>query len=229
MDMMFERNKDFYSEEEQNNLKNSTVLQFGVGGIGCVTAELLVRSGVGTLILVDGDSFEITNLNRQLGATQNTLGINKAVSMAERLKSINPNVNIIAIPQFLTKKWNNIIPTTDINIKEKVDIIIDATDGIANRILVSDYAKKCEKKLVSGRIHRYNYWVAVLDETKHIRNFIKNVPKLKPVVNQCILFMCSSMMALFVCNILTNKTNDINFVIRYNHKEKSMKKERESK
>jgi molybdopterin/thiamine biosynthesis adenylyltransferase len=223
---MFERNKGFYSEEEQIKLKNSTVLQIGVGGIGCVTAELLVRSGVGTLILVDGDSFEVTNLNRQIGATQNTLGQNKAVAMSERLKSINPDVNIITVTQFLDKKWGKIIPTTNINVKEKIDIIIDATDGIVNKILVSDYARENGKKLVSGRIYKYSYWVAVLDDTKSVNDFTKNRLGLTPIVNQCTLFECSARMALFVCNSLIERLKDINFVLRYNNKTKTLNKER---
>lgn len=213
MESMFERNKDFYSEEEQTKLRNSVVLQFGVGGIGCITSEILVRSGVGTIILVDKDTFSISNLNRQIGATQETIGLSKVEVMAKRLKSINPNVSIIKVNEFLDESWKNIIPTTDIDI-HSVDIVIDATGGVENKILVSDYAKKYNRKLVSGRVYKYNYWIAIL-HGKTVDDFATNRQGLTPIVTQGVLFMCAGMMSKFICGILLNRIKGYNYLYRY--------------
>lgn len=221
MDSMFERNKAFYSDEEQRALKNGVVLQVGVGGIGGVTSELLVRSGLGTLILVDGDRFEVTNLNRQIGATQETLGEFKAIAMAKRLKTINPDANVVVVNEYLTEDWGEVIPTTEINISS-VDLIIDGVDGMVEKTIVSNYAKKFKKTLVAGGINMYNYWVAVFDGTKGVRDLFPNPNYSKASVNQCILFMCSSMMAMFACNFLTKKLRGRNFAFRYKNSAKEI-------
>lgn len=213
MEDMFERNRSFYSEEEQEKLKNSVVLQFGVGGIGCITSEILVRSGVGTIILVDKDVFTISNLNRQIGATQETIGLSKVEVMAERLKSINPNVNVVKVNEFLDESWDNIIPTTNIDV-HSIDIVIDATGGIENKILVSNYAKKYTRKLVSGRIYKYDYWVALLDG-KTINDFIKTRLGNSPIVTQSSLFMCAGMMSRFISDTILDRLKVYNCVYYY--------------
>ena len=78
-------------------LKNSKIVLFGLGGVGSYIAEALARVGVGNLIIVDGDTVDITNINRQLIANINTIGKNKAELMKDRIILINPSANVVAI------------------------------------------------------------------------------------------------------------------------------------
>ena len=105
---MFERNIDAYSIWDQEKLWKSTVVIIGIGGGGGVVAELLARTGIGHIVLVDGDKFEESNLNRQIFATQDTIGISKVEAAKKRLLSINPYINVEIYPTFLSKD-NNII------------------------------------------------------------------------------------------------------------------------
>ena len=82
-------------KEGLNKLRNSKVIVFGVGGVGSFTVEALARAGVGTLILVDDDTVCLTNLNRQIHATYDTLGKVKVDVMKERILSINKKCNVI--------------------------------------------------------------------------------------------------------------------------------------
>ena len=81
-------------------LKNAHVAIFGLGGVGSYTVEALCRSGVGTFTLVDNDTLSLTNLNRQLIATQDTIGKYKTEVMKERILSINPDAKIFLKTEF---------------------------------------------------------------------------------------------------------------------------------
>ncbi len=115
-------------KEGINILKNSTVGIFGVGGVGSFSAEALSRSGIGRLILVDGDDVHITNINRQIHALNDTIGIPKVEAMAERIRKINPSIEIISINKFYSPEIRNMF------FVYKYDYIIDAIDIIYNKI-----------------------------------------------------------------------------------------------
>jgi tRNA A37 threonylcarbamoyladenosine dehydratase len=87
-------------EEGLARLKASSVLIVGIGGVGSYAAEAVARAGVGTITLMDGDSVQSSNLNRQLVALTSTLGRNKAEVMAERIKDIDPDAGVTAIARF---------------------------------------------------------------------------------------------------------------------------------
>lgn len=87
-------------EEGLVTLKNATVCVFGLGGVGAACAEALCRAGVGSLVFVDGDEYGVTNKNRQLFATDETLGKNKAEVAALRAKSISSDVRVRAVGDF---------------------------------------------------------------------------------------------------------------------------------
>ena len=89
--------------EAQEKLKFSNICIVGCGGIGCVLAELLARAGVGKITLIDPDTIEMSNLQRQLAFTPQDLGFYKAETLAKRLGQINPNVQIDYINQALTE------------------------------------------------------------------------------------------------------------------------------
>ena len=92
MDERFSRSARIFGMENQEKLNNAKVLVFGLGGVGGAVSEALARSGVGTLGLVDKDVVDITNINRQLIATENTIGIKKTDACEKRLVEINPLV-----------------------------------------------------------------------------------------------------------------------------------------
>ena len=91
----FSRNELVYGPEGTEILKNSTVAILGIGGVGSFAAEALARTGVGTLILIDKDVVDITNVNRQIHATLKTVGRSKVEVMAERIAEINPNAYVL--------------------------------------------------------------------------------------------------------------------------------------
>ena len=150
---MFERNIDAYSIWDQERLWKSTVIIIGVGGGGGVVAELLVRAGVGHIVLVDGDKFEESNLNRQIFATQSTIGVNKVDAAKERLLSINPYTKIETYSTFLSKD-NNIIKLYP------EAIVCDCSDGIKNKLMVADLCAETNNKLVTGGDGVFNFFVA---------------------------------------------------------------------
>ena len=100
----FSRNELVYGPEGTEILKNSTVAILGIGGVGSFAAEALARTGVGTLILIDKDVVDITNVNRQIHATLKTVGRPKVEVMAERIAEINPNCRVVQLHMFYNEE-----------------------------------------------------------------------------------------------------------------------------
>ncbi len=111
-------------EKGIENLKKSTVLVAGCGAVGGFALEALARAGIGHLIIVDFDTFDITNLNRQLFATTKTLGELKTNSVEERLKSINPEIKITQKPIKISSE------TMEEVFSIQPDYVIDAIDSV---------------------------------------------------------------------------------------------------
>ena len=112
------------------------VIIFGVGGVGSWCAESLIRSGIGHLTMVDFDRVCTTNINRQLMATTETVGQLKAEVLKERLLTINPSADIVAIPQMYTAE------TADSFQLDHYDYIIDAIDSVADKTELLLYASR---------------------------------------------------------------------------------------
>lgn len=124
-------------EEALNKLKKSKVIIFGIGGVGSFTVEALVRSGVSNLILVDDDTVCLTNLNRQIHATYETISKNKVDVMKQRILSINKNCQVETKQIFVKPEdLEKIIPND-------VDYVVDAIDTVSSKIALAVY---CEKK-----------------------------------------------------------------------------------
>lgn len=115
---MFSRNIGLISESEQDILKNSTVAIAGVGADGGLLAERLVRIGIGNLRLADPDTFDVSNLNRQFGCDDETIGRNKAEVVAEIAKKINTTVNIKTYPGVNAENIEEFISGTDVVVDE---------------------------------------------------------------------------------------------------------------
>ena len=92
MDERFSRTARVIGEAALSKLSESSVIVFGLGGVGGAAVESLVRAGIGRIGIVDKDTVDITNINRQIIATDKTVGLNKTDAMEERILSINPNV-----------------------------------------------------------------------------------------------------------------------------------------
>ncbi|WP_308780517.1 tRNA threonylcarbamoyladenosine dehydratase [uncultured Clostridium sp.] len=129
----FSRTELLVGADGIEKLKNAKVMVFGVGGVGSFAVEALTRAGVGTLILVDDDTVCITNLNRQIHATHNTVNKNKVDVMKERILSINNNCNVITHQVFVTpENLKELIP-------DDVDYVIDAIDTVTAKIALAQY------------------------------------------------------------------------------------------
>ena len=113
-----------YGTQGLMKLQHSHVLVIGIGGVGSWAAEALVRSGIGIITLLDLDDLCISNTNRQVHADQNTIGHSKTETMAQRLKSINPDVTVYTINDFLDH--DNI----EEYISEQYTLVIDAIDAV---------------------------------------------------------------------------------------------------
>lgn len=131
-------------KEGLDKLRNSKVIVFGVGGVGSFTVEALARAGVGTLILVDDDTVCLTNLNRQIHATYDTLGKVKVDVMKERILSINKKCNVITHQIFVTKE--NIPEIID----DDVDYVVDAIDTVSAKIALAEYCTSKGIKIISS-------------------------------------------------------------------------------
>ncbi len=116
-------------------LKNKSVIVFGVGGVGGYICEALCRSGVGRIDVVDNDTVSITNINRQIIATENTVGMPKTSVISERMKSINPDVCVREYNMFY-------LPETAEEIDlSQYDFVVDAIDTVSGKI---ELVKRCQ-------------------------------------------------------------------------------------
>lgn len=125
-------------------LQNSHVLIVGLGGVGSFAAEYICRAGVGKMTIVDGDVVDPTNRNRQLPALFTTHGVSKAKWMAERLKAINPDIELIVINEFLSPERCEEI------LNEHFDYVMDCIDSITPKLTLLSVAYKSNKKIVSS-------------------------------------------------------------------------------
>lgn len=140
----FCRTELLVGEEGINKLHNSKVIVFGIGGVGSFVVEALTRAGVGNLILVDNDTICISNLNRQIHATQATVGMIKVEAMKERVISINPKCNIEAKQVFITAdNISEIIPSD-------VDYVVDAIDTVTSKLALAEYCYKNNINIISS-------------------------------------------------------------------------------
>lgn len=118
-------------------LKNSRVAVFGVGGVGSYAVEALARAGVGSLVLVDFDVVDVSNINRQLQALHSTVGRVKVDVMAERLKLINPAIDVTPIQHFYAPENGDEILN---QLGSPLDYVVDAIDTVTNKL---DLIKRC--------------------------------------------------------------------------------------
>lgn len=144
MENIFDRTKLLIGDDGLIKLQNCNVLVVGVGGVGGYAVEILTRSGIGNFTIVDGDSVDITNINRQIIATHSTIGKPKVAVMADRMKDINPNVNVRA----LNLRFNS--KSVDLVFDRHYDYVIDAIDSVNDKLLLILTAKNKNLNIISA-------------------------------------------------------------------------------
>ncbi|MBD2861060.1 MULTISPECIES: tRNA threonylcarbamoyladenosine dehydratase [Paenibacillus] len=135
----FSRTELAIGPEGLDVLKGSTVAVLGIGGVGSIAAEALVRTGVGRVIMVDKDVVDITNINRQIHALTTTVGQPKAELMRDRVKLINPDCDAIALRMFYTEE------TYEKFFDYPLDYVLDASDTVTYKIHL---IKECLKRKI---------------------------------------------------------------------------------
>lgn len=130
--------------DAMERLATSTVAVIGLGGVGGAIAEALCRSGIGHLVLCDHDNVDISNLNRQLFATEKTIGMNKTKAAAERLLSINPAIKLTLLPVFYAPD------TADAVFLEAPDYIADAIDTVTAKLHLAVSCREKSLPLISS-------------------------------------------------------------------------------
>ncbi|MBO7150005.1 MAG: tRNA threonylcarbamoyladenosine dehydratase [Clostridia bacterium] len=139
----FNRVENLIGKENLDKLSASKVAIFGVGGVGGFAIEALVRSGIGEVAIFDGDIVDITNLNRQIIANHNTVGLDKVEVVKERLLSINKNLKIQVKKVFYLPENADEIDLSGF------DYIIDAVDTVSAKLEIISRAKKLNIPVIS--------------------------------------------------------------------------------
>jgi len=165
----------------QKKLLKSSVLIVGAGGLGSPIAIYLAALGIGKIGIVDKDNVEISNLSRQIIFETNDINKNKSSAAINKLRKINPDIQL--------KSFNKNLTTININqIAKKFDLIVDGSDNFRTRFLINDYCLKNEKILVSGAISKFDGQVYTFNFSKKkspcLRCFIPQMPR-NPDIDNC--------------------------------------------
>ena len=140
-----ERTLLLMGEEKLDKLASSVVAVIGLGGVGGYAAEMLARAGVGRMILLDSDSVSVSNKNRQLLALDSNIGRKKAEVMAERLRDINPALEMTLIDEYLTQ--DNVEALLS---PYRLDFLVDAIDTLTPKLSLIHYCVNAGSPLVSS-------------------------------------------------------------------------------
>lgn len=118
-----------------SQLMNKNVLIIGLGGVGAICAEMIVRAGVGKMTIVDNDKVDASNINRQIQALHSTVDLPKALVLEKRLKDINPNLDLTVLEIYIKDDI-----TENLLDKEKWDYVVDCIDTLSSKVFL---IKKC--------------------------------------------------------------------------------------
>ncbi|MBE6199104.1 MAG: tRNA threonylcarbamoyladenosine dehydratase [Rikenellaceae bacterium] len=124
-----ERTALLLGDEKLETLRQANVLVVGLGGVGAYAAEMIARSGVGRMTIADADTVSATNINRQLIALHSTIGKQKAELMAERLRDINPEIELIIVHRFIKDDETDALLDS-----QKFDYVVDAIDTLSPKL-----------------------------------------------------------------------------------------------
>ena len=175
------KNKDRYIRQTllpeigdtgQEKLYQSSVMVVGCGGLGCIVAPYLAGAGIGTLILVDGDTIDTSNLHRQIIYQDGDYRA-KAEALAAHCTALNPDIKIISHVGLFTKENAEMLAA-------QVDVIMDCTDDEDTKYLINDTCMAFEKVFVYGGMHQFDGYVALFDghnkEQVNLRDIFPHTP-----------------------------------------------------
>ncbi len=140
----FLRTEMLIGKEGLRKLKESKIAVFGVGGVGSYVVEALARSGVSQLVLIDYDTVDITNLNRQIHATTKTIGQSKVEIMKERILDINPEAEVTTYQM----KYNS--ENADKLLSDDCNYVVDAIDMVSSKLDLIERCKKMNIPIISS-------------------------------------------------------------------------------
>lgn len=141
---IFSRTELLFGSEAMERIYNSSVIIFGVGGVGSFAAEAVARSGVGRIALVDNDTVSLTNINRQLIALSSTVGRLKTEVMKERIAQINPDCRVEIFSGFYSEE-----DTLGIGLSD-YDYVVDAIDSVKAKVFLITEANRLGVKIISS-------------------------------------------------------------------------------
>ncbi len=187
----FSRTELLIGRDGVDKLANSRVAVFGVGGVGGFTVEALVRSGLGTIDLIDKDQVSLTNINRQIIATTKTVGMSKVEVARDRILEINPNCNVNIHQMFYLPE------TKDSFDFAEYDYVVDAIDTVSGKLALVEQAYEANTPIISsmGAGNKLNpadfqvadiYSTSVCPLAKVMRRELRkrSIPSLKVVYSQ---------------------------------------------
>lgn len=175
MSDLFSRNILIWGSDAQNKLSDKHVTVFGLGGVGGFALEALARAGVGNFTIIDFDTVSTSNINRQIIALNSTVGKKKTELFYERLKDINPTINVNCIDNFYNCRLEDMI------FSQKTDFVIDAIDTLRSKIELLAYCHKNNLPVITsmGAGNRKDPTQLYLCDISEIENkkctFTKNV------------------------------------------------------
>lgn len=204
---------DSFGESGQIKLQNATVLIVGMGGLGNPAAQYLAASGVGKLILVDGDTIEITNLPRQILFSEDDINHNKAEIAQQKLSKQYPELEIEIFDEMLDAEMADLYC-------QQADIVLDCTDNLPARYLINQACVEAKTPLVVGAATGLDGQCLVVDSNQQDSACYQCLfPKSKQAPAQnCqtigilgpVLAMIAGMQALNAIKIITGKPSQIN-------------------
>jgi len=144
MEHPFIRQEMLLGEKAMERLRSSHVMVFGIGGVGSYAAEALARAGIGRLTLIDNDTVSLTNLNRQICALHSTVGKYKSDVMADRVRDINPDCDVVSMPLLYNEECKEQFFTTP------TDYIVDAIDLVSCKLSLILHARSLGIPVISA-------------------------------------------------------------------------------
>lgn len=195
------RNIPALSEADCTLLLSKKIAVIGCGGLGGYLIEQIARIGVGALVIVDGDNFDVSNLNRQLLSNPNTIGESKAHTAAQRIQHINPDIKVHVYPDMLTAENADILISG-------CDAVLDGLDNIASRKILKQACKKASIPYIFGAISGWVSQAAISMPDDDLIDLI--YPEQTQISDKSALSFtpafCASMQTALCIKLLTGRT-----------------------
>lgn len=175
MNNIFARNELLWGKDAQKILSTKHIIVVGLGGVGGYALDSLARSGIENFTIIDYDEVSASNINRQIIALNSTIGTKKTTLFEQRLKDINPNIQLTIIEDFYSEKLNQTI------FSKKVDFVVDAIDTMRSKVELLTYCHKNSIPVVTsmGAGNRFDPTKLYLADISEIRDkktiFTKNI------------------------------------------------------